>query len=258
MTEKLVSIITPCYNGAKFISQTIDSVLAQTYTNWELIIVNDGSVDESSTIIKEYIEKDPRITCIEQSNSGSAESRNMAIKLSSGDYLAFLDADDIWHIDYLEKMIGFIESNSSDDIAIHFSGYRRMNYDCSRPKLNDFSCPGIRTFSKLLLHCPIFPSATIIERKKIKNIVLFRKELHNLRADYVFWLDIMKQNLKCQGYPDVLVDYRMRDDSLTSSKIRMIKPQWNVYRKILGLPVWKSLYYICRWGINGVIKYRKI
>ena len=106
MTEKLVSIITPCYNCAKFISQTIDSVLAQTYTNWELIIVNDGSVDESSTIIKGYIEKDPRITCIEQANSGSAESRNMAIKLSSGDYLDFLDADDIWHIDYLEKMIG--------------------------------------------------------------------------------------------------------------------------------------------------------
>lgn len=253
----LVSIITPCYNGSKYIAETIDSVRAQTYEHWEMIIVDDGSKDNSIAIIKEYMQQDERITYISQENSGSAESRNMAIKLASGSFLAFLDADDIWHPDYLEKMLQYIAENHEANVAIFFSGYRRLDSSCKTPVLPDFACPGLRDFKRLLLHCPIFPSATIIQRSHLKENVFFHKKLRNLRDDYVFWLDILSQDLRCLGFSDILVDYRMRDDSLTASKSKMIYPQWNVYRHVLHFNVVKSLFYLFTWAANGLHKYHR-
>ena len=256
-TSELVSIITPCYNGARFLMQTIDSVRAQTYTNWELLIVDDGSQDDSVAIIKAYMQQDERITYILQENAGSAEARNMAIKLSSGDYLAFLDADDIWHSDYLETMLAHIHANADASAAIFFSGYRRMDATCTERLLPDFSCPGTRDFKKLLLHCPIFPSAAIIVKARLHENVFFRKSLRSLRDDYVFWLDILSQELTCVGFADILVDYRMRSDSLTASKWKMISPQWRIYRQVLHFSVFKSFFYLCSWALNGLQKYHK-
>lgn len=256
--DGLVSIIMPCYNGSPFLSETISSVLAQTYQDWELLVVDDESTDFSLDIVKAYMANDDRITYLTQENSGSASSRNMAIKVSSGRYIAFLDADDIWHPDYLKTMLSKIQEDNCITHAVFYSGYRRMNADCSNPLLSDFSCSGERDYKKLLRHCPIFPSAAIVDRFRIRKNVFFRESLMSLRDDYVFFLDILKQGLKCIGFDDILVDYRMRSDSITGgSKRRMIRPQWNVYHKVLHLNVFKSAWYLCTWALNGMMKYRR-
>jgi teichuronic acid biosynthesis glycosyltransferase TuaG len=121
----LISIVTPCYNSARFIAQTIESVIAQTYQNWEMIIVDDCSTDESYTIALEYAAKDTRIkVCQMEQNSGAALARNKAIRISHGEYLAFLDSDDVWLPEKLEKQLHFMQENNSD---FSFTEYEHMN-----------------------------------------------------------------------------------------------------------------------------------
>ena len=133
-----------------------------------------------------------------------------------------------------------------------------MDSKCEKELLKPYLFEGKRTFKQLLNHCPIFPSAAIVDVSKLKTPVFFREELKALRDDYVYWLDIMKDGLCAYGFKDVLVDYRMRDDSMTASKTKMIKPQWNIYRKIIHYNVFKSSWYLFRWGLNGLKKYKKV
>ena len=255
MKESFVSVIMPCYNGEEYISHAVESVVQQTYRNWELIIVDDGSTDRSPVIAEEWTQKDSRITLIRKENGGSASARNAGIRKASGNYLSFIDSDDLWHKDYLEVMLENINGCSDDRTAVFFCGYRRMDSKCERPVLNDYSCGGIKTFEDLLLHCPIFPSATLVDLSVIKEKVYFREDLGSLRDDYVYWLDILSSGFACRGFTDVLADYRMRENRLTSSKISMIRPQWNVYRKVLSLGFFKSAKYLISWALNGIIKY---
>lgn len=103
MKDGLVSIITPCYNGEKYIRETMESVIAQTYQQWEMVVVDDGSTDSSASIVSEYEKCDSRIKLVKQNNAGSAAARNNGIRLAEGQYIALLDADDLWHNDFLEK-----------------------------------------------------------------------------------------------------------------------------------------------------------
>ena len=259
MTSELVSIITPCYNSEKYLAQTIESVLAQTYTNWELIIIDDGSTDSSVKIAKAYQEKKQNIAVFQKENSGSSESRNYGLKILNGRYIALLDSDDVWHKDYLETMLENIGEyqQKSEDGVIYFSGYCRMNQDLSKAILEDYSCPGIFSRKDLFRHCPIFPSACLIDLEKIPPSTLFQHDLKSCRDDYAFFLDLLKEGKKAVGFPQILVDYRMREDSITSNKFKMIKPQWNIYRKVLKLNLLQSLYYLSTWALNGLKKYSK-
>ena len=261
MPKPLFSIITPMWKGADLVSATIKSVLAQSFTDWEMIIVDDCSPDEGkgAAVVKSFAERDSRIRLIQlKENKGSSGARNEALKKAEGRYWAFLDSDDLWHTDYLSVMKKHIDECTEEKAAVYFSGYRRMNSLCSQSILPDYSNEGIKDFKTLLYHCPIFPSAAIVDSSKLKEKVYFREELKNLRDDYVFWLDIVRQDLVCIGYSDILVDYRMRDDSLTASKKKMIKPQWNIYRKVLHFNVFKSFFYLMSWALNGVKKYQKL
>ena len=260
MSEKLVSIITPMYKGASLVGQTIESVLAQTYQNWEMIIVDDCSPDDGAgiNVVKQYAQKDERIKLIcAPKNRGSSGARNQAMDVAQGEFYAFLDSDDIWHADYLSTMMKYISENTDDKVAIYFSSYRRMNSDCTQEILEPYIFQGKRTFKQLLRHCPIFPSAAIVQLSRLPEKIRFNEDLKALRDDYAYWLDIMKFDLCAQGYADVLVDYRMRDDSVTASKTKMIKPQWNIYRKVLKMNFFKSAYYLICWGLNGIKKYAK-
>jgi glycosyltransferase involved in cell wall biosynthesis len=256
----LFSIITPMYKGVEIISETIESVIQQSEKDWEMIIVDDYSPDDGagSTVVKKYIDMDNRIKLIQLTeNRGSSGARNEAMRNATGRYFAFLDSDDIWDIDYLKIMLKHIKTNQYENVAVFFSGYRRMDEKCLNEILTPYSCVGIKNFNSLLFHCPIFPSAAILDTEKLKTKIFFREELRNLRDDYVFWLDILKQDLTAIGYNDILVNYRMRGDSLTSSKRRMIKPQWNIYRKVLDMNIILSFFYLCSWAINGIFKYNK-
>lgn len=261
MTTPVFSIITPMWKGAALVGATIESVLAQTFSDWEMIVVDDASPDGGAgcRVVQGYAERDSRITLIAAAvNRGSSGARNEAMRNARGRYLAFLDSDDIWHPSYLQTMKQHIEECLEPDIAVFFCGYRRMDSQCLKTVLPDYSCVGVKDFRSLLYHCPIFPSAAIVDTKKLKTPVRFREELKNLRDDYVYWLDILQQDLLCVGYSDILVDYRMRDDSVTASKTKMIRPQWKIYRQILQFDLLKSSFYLCFWALNGLKKYGKI
>ena len=260
MQNPLFSIITPMWKGAALVGDTIESVISQAFTDWEMIIVDDASPDDGAgcNVVQTYADRDSRIKLISAKvNKGSSGARNEAMRNARGRYFAFLDSDDIWHPDYLAVMKKYIDACSDENVAIFFSGYRRMDSACLRCVLPDYACSGKKDFKTLLYHCPIFPSAAIVDRDRLKSPVFFREELKALRDDYVYWLDIMRQGLFCMGYEDILVDYRMRDDSMTASKTKMIKPQWNIYRKVLHFNVFKSAFYLLSWGINGLNKYKK-
>jgi glycosyltransferase involved in cell wall biosynthesis len=257
----MFSIITPMYKGAALVAATIESVLAQTEKDWEMIIVDDCSPDngEGAAVVEKYSQKDNRIKLIRSpKNRGSSGTRNLAMENAGRRYFAFLDSDDIWDKDYLEKMKKHIDENEDGSVAIYFCGYRRKDSKCEKELLPPYKKVGKLDFKKMLYHCPIFPSAAILDTQKLKEKVAFREELRNLRDDYVFWFDIMKHGLKAVGYDDILVDYRMRDDSLTASKKNMIYPQWNIYKNVLKMNFLLSSLYLLSWAINGAFKYRRI
>jgi glycosyltransferase involved in cell wall biosynthesis len=223
-----------------------------------MIIVDDCSPDNGAgiAVVKKYIDKDNRIKLIQLAkNRGSSGARNEAMRNAVGQYFAFLDSDDIWDIDYLKIMLEHMKTNKNEKAAVFFCGYRRMDDKCLHEVLAPYSCVGERDLKGLLFHCPIFPSAAILDTSKLKTKNFFREELRNLRDDYAFWLDILKSELIAVGYNDILVSYRMRTDSLTASKKKMIKPQWNIYRKVLNMNIIESSFYLCSWAFNGIMKY---
>ena len=224
-----------------------------------MIIVDDCSPDDGAgcKVVQSYAEKDSRIKLIAATvNKGSSGARNEAMRNAKGQYFAFLDSDDIWHPEYLSTMMKYIEECKDKSVAIYFSSYRRMNSKCDAELLNPYIFEGKRTYKQLLRHCPIFPSAAIVDTSKLTEKVFFNEKLKALRDDYAYWLEIMKTGLCALGYKDVLVDYRMRDDSMTASKTKMIKPQWNIYRKVLKINPITSAWYLFCWGLNGLKKYK--
>ena len=246
------------YKGANFIAETIESVIQQSEKNWEMIIVDDCSPDNGAgiAVVQKYENLDNRIKLICLSkNQGASGARNEAMRNACGQYFAFLDSDDIWDTDYLKTMLEYIKTNQHENAAIFYSGYRRMDEKCLQEILPPYSCAGVKEFNALLFHCPIFPSAAILDTTKLKTKVFFREELKNLRDDYAFWLDITKQDLIAIGYDDILVNYRIHRNSLTASKKKMIKPQYNIYHRVLGMNALKSIYYLCSWALNGIKKY---
>lgn len=259
MASPLVSVITPMWNGASFIAQAIESVLAQTFGDWEMIVADDGSTDggAGAAIVSSYAARDGRVKLILlPKNGGSAAARNAAMKAAQGRCLAFLDSDDVWHDDFLAVMLNHIKENKNERAAVYFCGYRRMDSACAKEVLPPYAFEGERTYRQLLRHCPIFPSAAIVDAKKLKSPVLFNESLKALRDDYVYWLEILKAGFCAVGFSDILVDYRMREDSATASKLKMIRPQWNIYRRAEGLNAFASAWYLLCWAANGAKKYK--
>ncbi len=255
MEMELVSIITPMYKGAAFVGETIESVLAQNYQNWEMIIVDDCSPDGGAGIkeVNRYT-SDPRIKLIaSKENRGSSGARNIALQEAKGRYIAFLDSDDIWHPDFLEKQMKFMEEHNA---PLVFSSYRRIDEISKEELLKPYIVPEKVTYRSLLKTCPIFPSTAIYDTKKTPKI-FFNEKLGSMRDDYVYWLAMLKDIDYGYGNNEVLVDYRMRKSSVTGNKSKVIKPQWNVLRKVEHLGLIPSTYYLVSWAIISYFKYRK-
>lgn len=247
--EELVSIIMPNYNGAAYLDKTIQSVLSQTYTNWELIFVDDCSTDNSLEIVKTF--QDERIRVFKnKSNSGAAASRNYALREAKGKWIAFLDSDDIWEIEKLAKQIAFMVNNS---YSFSFTDYIVIDKDDNiltlyKPKKD--SCD----YKDILKHCCIGCS-TVIYDKATLGVVLM-PETAIKREDFACWLAILKTGEKAYCLHESLTRYKVHTDSVSSKKTKMIKYQWNVYRKVEGLSFVKAGYYMVHWAIRGVLKYR--
>lgn len=256
MSGELVSIITPMYKGAAFVGDTIRSVKAQSYENLEMIIVDDHSPDGGEGIaeVKRHAVGDSRIVLVESSsNRGSSGARNIALERARGRYIAFLDSDDIWHPDFLDKQLRFMHDK---DAALVFSSYRRIDENTKEEILRPFIVPKTVTYKSLLHSCPIFPSTAVYDTRKTPKI-LFNEELGSMRDDYVYWLRMLKDIDCAYGNPEILVDYRMRKSSVTGNKVKVIKPQWNVLYKVEKIGLLRSLYNICCWAWISYFKYRR-
>ena len=248
MTEKLVSIITPTYNCAKFIARTIDSVQAQTYQNWEMIIVDDRSQDNTREIVEGYCKNDLRIHYhLLEENSGAAVARTTAMKIAKGAYMAFLDSDDIWLPDKLERQIAWMQETGH---AFSCTSYEKI--DEEDVPLNRIVKTIPKTdYNRLLLDCPVGNSTVVYDVEQMGKF-----EVPNIRKrnDDALWLQMLKKEKYIWGMPDVLMKYRIRKNSISSNKLKLIKYHWILYRQIEHLSVFRSAFHIFWWCVIKVLR----
>lgn len=240
--HKLVSVITPTFNCGAYILETIRSVQAQTFDNWEMIIVDDCSTDDTKEIVGQACEKDPRIKYVRlKTNSGAAVARTEAMKLAKGNYMAFLDSDDLWKPEKLEKQLAFMEENRYPFTA---TAYEKI--DESGRKLNKIVNVIDRTsYNRLLLDCPIGNSTVMYDVDKMGKF-----EVPNIkkRNDDALWLKMLKQEKYIYCLHEVLMEYRVRSNSISSNKLSLVKYHWKLYREIEHLSVLRSAFHIVVWG----------
>lgn len=245
--NELVSIITPCYNSEKFLDECISSVLNQTYQNWEMLIVDDNSSDNSSILINSYSKKDERIKPLYlNDNIGAALARNKAISKAKGKYLAFLDSDDVWLPKKLEVQTNFMKKNNYSFV---FSSYSVISDD---EKLNYIiNVPETITYKRYLKNTIIGCLTVMLDKQKFKKI-----EMPNLRSshDMALWLNLLKQEKYAYGIAQDLAIYREHKSSNTSNKFRAIFDVWNVYRKHEKLNLFYSIYNFVFYAINAFRK----
>lgn len=244
MSKDLVSIITPTYNCAKFIGATIESVLNQTYQNFEMIIVDDASKDNTEEVVKSF--KDKRIKYIRLSkNSGPAVARNRAMEEARGKYMAFLDSDDLWKREKLEKQINFIKKNKYKIIC---SDYEQIDEEGN--KLNKIiPCKKKVNYNGILLSCPVGNSTVFYDVSKLGK---FKVPNIRKRNDDALWLQILKKEEYMHGQKEVLMEYRIRQNSVSSNKLSLIKYHWQLYREIEHLSIARSIFHIVVWGFIKV------
>jgi glycosyltransferase involved in cell wall biosynthesis len=246
----LVSIITPSYNSAKYIAETIQSVQNQTYQNWEMIIVDDGSSDQTESVVLSIIQNDNRIQFHKLNhNSGPAVARNTGIEKASGDYMTFIDADDIWFPTFIENNIKTIQETG---IPFVFSSYKRANEQLEFV-YSDFIVPHKVSYTDILKSNSISCLTAFLDIKKLgkKYMPLIRK-----RQDMGLWLNYLKVIPFAHGIQETQAIYRIRENSLSRKKSDLIKYQWQFYRQVENLNVFQSAYYMLHWMYRGFMKYR--
>ncbi len=247
--EFMVSVIIPSYNASPFIKEAIQSIQSQTYTNWEMIIVDDVSKDNTRELIKEEIKKDGRIQLIElQENGGAAIARNTGINCAKGKYIAFLDSDDLWLPEKLEKQVAFMQNN---DLAFSFTSYQIMDQDGNLTE-KVVHVPEKINYNGLLKNTIIGCLTVMLDVEKLGKV-----QMPNIRTrqDTATWLKILKQGHYAYGLDEVLSKYRKVENSISSKKFKMAKMNWKLYREIEGLSVLKSAWCFINYALNGVVKH---
>lgn len=247
MIENNISIVMPSYNSEKFIEKSIYSVINQTYKNWELLIIDDCSNDNSLELIKHFCQIDSRIKLIiHQKNHGVAESRNRGLKEAIFPYIAFLDSDDVWDQNKLEIQVNFMIKNN---VAISFTEYYRINeFDQKIGEVNKI--PKEVNYFDLLKGNSIAMSTSMIDTRIVDKI-RFEKIGHE---DYYFWLKSLKNGYLAKGINRKLVYYRVHSASLSSNKLKAITFTWIIYRKWLKLNFFESIYYFLIHEFKAILK----
>lgn len=247
-----VSIITPLYKAERFIGAAIESVQRQTYPNYEHIIIDDCSPDASYLIAQAKAKEDKKIVLLQnEKNTRVAYTRNRGIDCAIGDYLFFLDADDVLAPDALEILVDCLQSNS--DALIYTASYQKMSEDGE--KLYGVIAPPICvSYRDMLKTCTMAPVTTLVSRAVINKHRY--KNIHH--EDYLFWLEILADGHFCYGYCEKpLGYYRLTSNSLSRNKLKTVGYQWNIYRNELGLSFIRSCYYFSFYTFYGLAKLLK-
>lgn len=248
----LVTVIMPAYNAQAYITEAIRSVLAQSYANWKLIVIDDGSSDDTCRIVDEFADEDPRIVLIKnKSNLGVAKARNRGLEMSEGEYVALLDSDDIWYPLKLEKQVAFAESTQADVV---YSSYAIMS-ERGEEIFDAFLVPPSTDLEQMLTTNVIGCSTALLRRKTTQKYQFDSTYYHE---DYVYWLSLLQDGRKAAGVTDVLVGYRLVSGSRASNKLNTAKHRWKIYREYLKLPIGKSIACLTQYVIKGLIKYRSV
>ncbi len=243
-----VSIITPVYNCEKYLESTIKSVLAQSYINWEWLLVDDKSPDNSIKVIKKYINIDERIKLITlNENCGAAVARNKGIEAAEGRYIAFLDSDDLWDPEKLSKQVEFMSEN---EYGFSFTTYEVIN-DNGESLNKIVKSKPVWTYNDALRNTLIQTVTVIIDRNIIGD---FRMPNIRKGQDYATWLMILRQGNKAYGLDINLAKYRRAEGSLSSNKIQAIKRTWVVYRECENLSLIKTLSCFIGYAYNACMK----
>jgi hypothetical protein len=250
--NKLVSIITPLYNGEKYLGETIESVLNQTYRDWEMIIINDGSTDDGLRVAMDYAADEPRIHVFSQENAGSAAARNNGIRRAKGRYIALLDADDLWEPWFLDQQLKLMEEKKCQHV---YGAHKRIDGN-GEEVLQPFIPPKKVTYTDMLYTCSITCLTGLYDTVPFGKVYL-HEEFRSLRDDYIYWLEILRKCAVAYGNQGIVGSYRILDNSLTSRKWKMIRPQFRVYRDVEKLGVLRSIFYLCSWALHGMVKYWK-
>ena len=243
-----VSIITPSYNCGRYIAETIESVLAQTHTNWEMIIVDDCSTDNTCDVVAKYASADARIIYhLLDENSGAAVARTKAMEMASGDFMAFLDSDDLWTPEKLETQLEFMHVNGYNFTA---TAYRKMNEDGT--EIHRTMTPPEKTdYNRLLLDCPVGNSTIMYN---VKSMGKFSVPNILKRNDDALWLKMLKTERYIYGMPSVMMSYRVRSNSISSNKLALVKYHWILYRDIEKISLVYAAYLICHWGFVKIFR----
>lgn len=246
MQEK-VSIIIPVYNAEKYIAHTIKSVQDQTYPDWELILVENGSTDGSKEVLKTFT--DERIKIIEAgSNVGAARARNLGMEMAEGIYVGYLDADDVWRKDKLEKQIAFMKNKNA---AFCFTGYE-FGDESATPLGKIVKVPERLTYKQALGNTTIFTSTVLFDTRLISKDRLMMPDVKS--EDSALWFRILRGGVIAQGLNENLVIYRRPGNSLSSNKVEAVKRIWNLYRKEEKLNVFVSAWHFMFWAIRAVLR----
>lgn len=244
-----VSIITPAYNSSKFLPETIKSVQSQTFTDWELIIVDDCSLDDTYDIAQSFSKDDCRIKVLKhERNSGVASARNTALDIAVGEYIAFLDSDDLWMSDKLEKQIEFMEKNG---YILTYTNYQLFDSNTGKV-IKLIKSPMMMTYQSIFKNTGIGCLTVMVNRKISGN---FHMPLLKHTEDNCTWQIILKPGYTAYSLNENLASYRVNNNSLTKNKSRSAKNQWEYYREYNNFSVLKSVYYFSCYAFNAVKKH---
>ncbi|EFK3482055.1 glycosyltransferase family 2 protein [Escherichia coli] len=249
MNIPAVSIIMPSFNSEETIQAAIESVRAQTYSNWELIISDDNSSDSTVEIVERNVLHEPRIILIQHSeNRGAGFSRNEAISKARGKYIAFLDSDDIWHEKKLEIQIRFM---SERKLALSYTQYQKINMEGVKGKI--IIPPSVTSYSELLKSNVIGCLTAVYDQEILGKMYM---PLIRKRQDMALWLDILKKIEFAYCVPEVLAFYREGHNSLSSNKIKILSSQWEFYRGYLKFGIFRSAYYFSFYVFKALKKHK--
>ncbi|MCD7952080.1 MAG: glycosyltransferase family 2 protein [Synergistaceae bacterium] len=251
MVSPLISIIMPAYNSDKYITESIHSVINQTYINWELIVIDDGSQDKTIDCINYLKNKDARIFLYRNKrNIGVSQTRNKGVKLARGEWIVFLDSDDCWETSKLNKQLNFARQKNADFTftSSSFMDEEGKNYRWI------MEIPEVVSYSDLLKHNVISCSSVLIKKECVKNHTMKGDSMHE---DFAMWLDILMDGKIAYGINEPLLIYRISKKSKSGNKIKSIAMSYRTYRSI-GLGFTSSIYFMCFHLIGRFIKYSNL
>lgn len=249
--NKTVSVVVPVYHAEKYMEETMNSVMAQTYKDWELLLIVDGPQDPTIEVIQKFMEEHPQARIrllVQEKNQGAALARNRGVQEANGRYIAYLDADDLWVPQKLERELQFMQQKSA---AFVFAGYEFADENAKGTGKVVY-VPEELTYKAALKNTTIFTTTVMFDTDKIDKALL---EMPNMKSeDTALWWKVLRNGYIAYGLNENLALYRRPAVSLSSNKLIAIKRIWNLYRRAEKLSVPYSCYNFCFWAVRAVLR----